>query len=281
MSAEDPPSFFFNGIDFNNSFYQQQDNNQGITEAEADLKYLIKTQVDEATALENFSGGIATTDIRPIFSSLDIMSTISGVLNLGSGLLASINNILANTINLGTNNNSIINVGSDTLSTISNINSRSINIGTSTVGTNNLNLNSSIINLNRPLTPLYSPSLIISGNIGQTIEATSTINTQANTLANLATLTNLSQGVWFIEGQINPIMPAPPANAYITISLSTTSLTFDDRRTQFLHYSIPGGINTQLSSVFTLTTTSSIFLVHFAKSASTSNVNYIRATRIA
>jgi hypothetical protein len=41
MSSEEPPIFYFNGINFNNSFFNPSESN-GISEAEANNRYLDK-----------------------------------------------------------------------------------------------------------------------------------------------------------------------------------------------------------------------------------------------
>jgi hypothetical protein len=60
MTTSSPPSSqFFPGVNFNPAFCTDDDTT-GITQTEADTRYLIKTQADTATALESFTSGIKT-----------------------------------------------------------------------------------------------------------------------------------------------------------------------------------------------------------------------------
>jgi len=57
-----PPDIYFNGINFNSSFYAED--TAGFTESQANKLYLRKTIQDTATALETFSSGLETTTLK-------------------------------------------------------------------------------------------------------------------------------------------------------------------------------------------------------------------------
>lgn len=60
MSAYNPPTYYFNGIGFNSSFYTVT---TGLTQSQANALYLKKTTPDTATAIETFNAGIKTNSI--------------------------------------------------------------------------------------------------------------------------------------------------------------------------------------------------------------------------
>jgi hypothetical protein len=62
MSSDNPPYPFYPGIPFNPSFFTS-DSGSGLSEAQANAKYLRKTFPDTATALETFNAGIITPSI--------------------------------------------------------------------------------------------------------------------------------------------------------------------------------------------------------------------------
>lgn len=83
MSADNPPTYYFTGIDFNSSFYTTTTSGSGdLTQVLADTLYLRKTVADTATVVETFSNvnGIKVNKIEPLnTTSNDIVigSTIS------------------------------------------------------------------------------------------------------------------------------------------------------------------------------------------------------------
>jgi hypothetical protein len=233
MSSEEPPIFYFNGINFNNSFFNPSESN-GISEAEANNRYLRKKTVDTATALENFNAGINTTSIDPIISTINV---ISGATN-----------------------------------------GRTLNLMTASDGTINIGTSLTQLNLNAPIVPQYNPSLLTNGDIGQHIETTNNNNFTTGTVATIATLT-LSAGVWLLEGQTNPIFSS--LNDEYRISLSLISTTIDNKRNQHIYYKSSGAIGSTISSIFVLTSSTSIFFNALSIHPSLSNNNYLSATRIA
>jgi hypothetical protein len=102
MTSETPPSEYFNGINFNPEFYIEP--TSGITQSDADTRYLIKIKNDTATAtLETFNGLKASTVTSSQYNPAGITDTVN-VLNTSTG-----------TINIGTStsrsNTSFINIG--------------------------------------------------------------------------------------------------------------------------------------------------------------------------
>ena len=76
MSVENPPTYNFNGINFNPSFYTETVTN-GFSQDIADTRYLIKTQNDTATGLETFTGGIKSNIYNSVLQS-DNVSLFTG-----------------------------------------------------------------------------------------------------------------------------------------------------------------------------------------------------------
>jgi hypothetical protein len=62
MSADNPPTYYFTGINFNSSFYEPTGTGD-LTLAQANSLYLKKTVADTATAIETFSAGIETKSV--------------------------------------------------------------------------------------------------------------------------------------------------------------------------------------------------------------------------
>jgi hypothetical protein len=101
MSAENPPTYNFNGIDFNPSFYVNETTSTNFfTEDQANALYLRKTINDTATGLETFSTGIKTNTIDSVLATdtTDISTNSTG--NIFIGTSASRTN--ANPIQIGT-----------------------------------------------------------------------------------------------------------------------------------------------------------------------------------
>jgi hypothetical protein len=76
MSADNPPTYNFNGINFNPSFYTETVTND-FSQVIADTRYLIKTQNDTATGLETFTGGIKSNIYNSVLQS-DNVSLFTG-----------------------------------------------------------------------------------------------------------------------------------------------------------------------------------------------------------
>jgi hypothetical protein len=133
-----------------------------------------------------------------------------------------------------------------------------------------------------PIVISYAPSALTStSNIGYS--STSSLNTATsnNTTTNLCSK-ELTAGVWLVEGQVTTNMTN--AGAYYACSLSSTSATLDTSRTQFVWMNdiVNGNFPCHITSVFTLTSTTTIYLVFQNPNSILSAQNQtITATRIA
>ena len=149
MSAYNPPTYYFSGIQFNTAFYVSANSN--ITQTQASSLYLLKNSPDTATALETFSGGILTNSVKQT-STTGAMTigysagttTLSGSVTVSNALQTpSIDPAFSggnfnvacttpSTINIGTANATAINVGLSSITT--NLNG-GINLARNTTGT--------------------------------------------------------------------------------------------------------------------------------------------------
>ena len=120
---------------------------------------------------------------------------------------------------------------------------------------------------------------MINSQLGYSASVTSTTPTISTTLQNLVSVTIPSAGVWLVEGQLYATITTSTS---FNISLSTTSATRDDTRV-IVRY-IPGPNSTwadHITSVFTLTSSTTIYLVgQTPGGSSTNNSNIIRYTKI-
>lgn len=114
MSAENPPTFSFNGIDFNPTYYINESTSSGFTQEQANDLYLQKKIPDTATALETFTGGVKTNSIENVLTTdiSNILINSTGNINIGT----SASRTTANPIIIGNATNSIIRLGSTGLS---------------------------------------------------------------------------------------------------------------------------------------------------------------------
>ena len=133
MSAENPPTYNFSGIDFNPSFYVDESNSSGITQEQANTLYLQKTIPDTATALETFSGGIKTNTIDTINTAdvTNISTNSTGNIFIGTSASRTSSNPIqigttASLIRFGTSSNSQITSNNLSMSSVSCLNLNSI-----------------------------------------------------------------------------------------------------------------------------------------------------------
>jgi hypothetical protein len=114
-----PPSVFFNGINYNPSFYTST-NSSGISQSQADLRYLQKTGTPISTAsLTTFKGSIEVDGTSTLYNCIATSSTDNTVVKIG-----------ANTCN-GTASYALYNVG---------IGSNVLNKSTGTIGIGGANV---------------------------------------------------------------------------------------------------------------------------------------------
>jgi hypothetical protein len=62
MSSSNAPSYYFDNIDFNSSFFTASSSSSGLSQSTADARYLKKITSDTATLLETFSGGLVVSN---------------------------------------------------------------------------------------------------------------------------------------------------------------------------------------------------------------------------
>jgi hypothetical protein len=112
MTTAPPPTFYFLGIEFNPSFFE--DASSTLTKQECDQRYLIKIEQDTATALETFTGGIKTNSIENVLTTdiSNILINSTGNINIGT----SASRTTSNPIIIGNSTNSIIRLGNTGLS---------------------------------------------------------------------------------------------------------------------------------------------------------------------
>ena len=107
MTEAKPPEFYFDGIEFNSQYFNNESSE--LTKDEADARYLKKTSPDTATALETFSGGIKTNSIDNVLSTdtSNILINSTGNINIGT----SSSRTASNPIIIGNGNSSIVRIG--------------------------------------------------------------------------------------------------------------------------------------------------------------------------
>lgn len=204
--------------------------------------------------------------------NINVNATNSRTTNIGTGATNT------GTFNANTNGGNV-NLGNDTWST--RIKGSTLSIGTS----------ASTIELNTPLVALYA------GNVPTTKGSTaigyqsSSTNNSPPAWANSTNLdfnsVSLGTGVWLVEGvcNITQSVTAPGSGAYLRVWLSTTSVSPDNTRLcDYNQYGITGSIRVQVQSVFTLSTTTTVYLSisgDMKTATITTNSGYMRYTRLA
>ena len=183
MSSSNPPYPYYNGIPFNPSFFTS-DSGSGLTENEANAKYLRKTVPDEATALETFNGGIVTPSLSST-GSLDIVipnALASDVLNVG----VVSRNISGQVHHYSDGDNCVAGANVHLNNGINNASNTNISNGTTTTGQVNIMSGASstgTINIGQTTTTLAlkgATSILGTTNINTTLGGTTSIGT-ANT----------------------------------------------------------------------------------------------------
>ena len=149
------PTFYFNNIIFNSSFYPST-STSGITQTQADARYLIKISSDTATSSENFSLGLTSLNVEPTVATGNL--TIAGTQTTGNLFIG------------GSQTTGNISIGYNASATAS-------NIGSVTIGSRNLygGLN---------------PTYINSGFGGMTLASDGTINIDTTSNLNIGATTS-------------------------------------------------------------------------------------------
>lgn len=243
-----PPEFNFTGLFYNPEWWISTSLASGaLTQSVANTLYLRKTTTDSASALETFNAGIKSSDYDTITAgatqNMFLTQTANTNLfgNMGAGQTLKLGNqTTAQSVHLSKidcNGTTINNATAPANGDLSIGNSQTgtagiLNLGTNVARTGALNIgglgSTGKININRPLTPLYT-SAPVSGDIGfQTSPAITSITTTIGTTAtNLASFT-LPTGTWSVEASI---VTSPSANTLIRLGLSTNiTATIDTSR---------------------------------------------------
>lgn len=220
MSAENPPTYNFSGIDFNPSFYVDESNSSGITQEQANALYLQKTIPDTATALETFSAGISATTVSATGDLSGATVTASGVI---TGATLECTTIKCNTyqsksinqpLTLGNNQTS-----PDARMDIGNNIGRNANINIATIqtsGTGNIVIGSTALTsgsqdiiINRPLTIGYNAINNLNDTFNKIGSYNSVYSTEATIVNDIASATSLvnftdvPSGIYLFNYQIN------------------------------------------------------------------------------
>jgi len=108
MSSSIPPTYYFSGINFNPSFYDNVDS--GLTLSTANSLYLNKASADTSAVLETFTAGISTASINSssTASNFALIPVLTG--NMGIGTVAPTGTAVK-TIQLGESTVTSVHVG--------------------------------------------------------------------------------------------------------------------------------------------------------------------------
>ena len=78
MAIINPPSYEFSGIDFNSSYFTDE-NTGSLTQSQANKLYLQKTIPDIATAVETFNGGIQADSIQSVTGTASLYTSATSL----------------------------------------------------------------------------------------------------------------------------------------------------------------------------------------------------------
>ena len=208
-------------------------------------------------------------------------ASVSGAISIGTGTTTA-KNI---TIGTGSGGSTLLRGGSVSLLSGSAATNEiftsqtggSLTIGGTTTG-------STVLNINRPFTPLYLPSAITSTNVGHIATPASSnltaITTSAGNLANFS----LGVGVWDVMVKVRITNITATAGNYFRLSLSTTSATQSIYTNDWNADNASGSIHFLVQGRFSLSATTTIYVVGNAgggvATTTTSNAD-VQALRIA
>lgn len=269
----DPP--YFDGINFNPSFYDES-NSSGITQEQANTLYLQKTIPDSATALQTFSGGLnfsgeingPTIRLSASVKTNDYQSSsISNPLSLGNNQTGS-----GAILNIGCNiaRNGPVNIASTQQSGTGNI----------VIGSNQLTSGSQSIIIRRPLTIGYGVSEAGLSHIGGTIQAAlpvPLIYLNDNVITSNVDWGVIGTGTYIFNYQINfsnetstsTLLKQEYALTSVTASLATTDIISNIYASYLVTETLPvspttdGIVKSILGcSVFSLSTAVNVYFTH-------------------
>lgn len=223
MTEAKPPEFYFNGIVFNTQYFKES--NEFLTKDESDVRYLIKTQPDTATALQTFSNGLTfsgeingpTIRCTSIRTNDYQSSSISQLLTIGNNQT----NATA-TLAIGCNivRNGDINIANTQTTGTANI----------VIGSNVLTTGSQSITFNRPLTIGYTVNPTSLSQIGGSTFINGTTQSYGigttGSSKTLAVLNNIPIGIYQLFYNISTIITV--ASAVLTERITTISDRVDD-----------------------------------------------------
>ena len=150
MSAYAPPTYWFNGIGFDSSYYNTA-STIGLTQAQANALYLQKTISDTDPFLTTFSNGIVTTNAQ--LNSITSTSTTPLILDDSTYTTVRIANNANTNIRLGggMTNTALYLAGSNSFAGNVNIASSPLSVGNVNINTGGLgsvNISQFVMNLN-------------------------------------------------------------------------------------------------------------------------------------
>lgn len=219
MTTIPPPSQQFTGIFYNPGFWISSVTS--LTQAVANTLYLRKTTTDTASALETFNGGISTQSMTAPSLTADVNlfpNQTAGTLRLATAsrsVHCSNIDCQGNAINnASTPANGAITIGASQTGT-----GGTISIGTNIARTGAITIgaNNCTINQGGHIAPTYT-TLPASGELGFLTIVTLTSTSLGTTSARVGSTTNLTTGVWLIQG--NASLPTATAGIVVTLSLS-------------------------------------------------------------
>jgi hypothetical protein len=230
MSAENPPTFSFNGIDFNPTYYVNESTSSGITREQANTLYLQKTIPDTATVTETFTGGIKTDVIESVtpVATFTFLNNQTGILHIGTANNRTGNINIANTQTTGT--------------------------GNIVIGSNALTTGSQDITINRPLTIGYTSTSSFNqlGNFQQFYSNNITM-ASSTSFTQIWETPSLPIGIYNITYQLKtvPSTPLVFSKRFFGITSDNTGVSFPD--TAYQEYGKAETFNTSTTESFNTT----------------------------
>lgn len=199
MTTKPPPLYYFNGITFNSGYYTIIDENP-LTQAEADSRYLIKTKNDTTNNLQTFSAGLnfsgeingPTIAITTIKSNTYQSSSINQLMTIGNNQISA-----SATMSIGCNTGRLGNINIANTQTTGTAN---IVIGSTAI----TGAGSQNIQINRPLTIGYSVNSSSLSQIGgsSSVISANAVSISSTTAKSLISYANIPIGVYQVYYQI-------------------------------------------------------------------------------
>jgi len=269
MTSYAPPTYYFNGINFNSNYFQSSSNSTFTSLTTGSLTSTGTTNLATTTGSTIRIGNPSTTANQDVYLLASNLLHINDSANSSSATY--INNGNSNTGNVviqsGTSNGGDLKMLDSTNST-GNI---SIQTGTGTTGN---------FTLGRPITTAYNPSAITTvAQVGwQHVFAGSSLNSVTSTAGVIGTLITLTAGVWSVN---ITVAFGTTVAGYVGIWFSTSNSTYDFKKrtdnTTLVNSNSFYGLNT--TYVITASTTLYVWGISSSTFTTSSIQGYI--TRIA